>query len=201
MILTDNEEFYELGKSMRAFGWTRDLKNKSDIENKFQNIDPKYLFANLGFNMRPTEIQGAFGIKQMDKLEEYIKIRIENAEFWNKALLKYSSYLQFPVFLPNTRSVCFGYSIVVKKESPFSSRQLATFLESNNIEVRPIMSGNMVEQPSSQLYNYRISGNLENSSYIMYNGLYLPNHQEIKKPQREFIAKVISQFVDERKWE
>ena len=65
------------------------LKNKKKIESKFKNIDNRFLFVNTGFNFRPTEIQGAFGIHQIDKLEKLVKIRIRNAEYWNKELKKF----------------------------------------------------------------------------------------------------------------
>ena len=186
---------------MRTFGWTRDLKNRIDIEKNHPNINPKFLFSNLGFNMRPTEIQGSFGIHQIKKLEGFIKIRIDNANFWNRTLEKYSIYFQFPKIIPNTRNVFFGYSLLIKNDSPFSAKQLSSFLGSCNIEVRPIMAGNMVEQPSSQMYDFRISGELKNSSYIMHNAIFLPNHHEIQQPQREYVAQVISKFVDEKIWE
>ena len=196
MMLTNNEELFELGKSLRAFGWIRELDKKNEIKNQFPEIDPRFLFLNLGFNIRPTEIQGAFGIHQIDKLEKFIKIRKENADYWNQKLSKYSSYLQLPKELPNSRHVYFGYSVLVKSNAPFSSKQLGEFLESKNIEVRPIMAGNIVEQPSSQLYDHRVSNSLINSSYIMKNGLFLPNHHMIGELERQYIGDVISEFIE-----
>jgi CDP-6-deoxy-D-xylo-4-hexulose-3-dehydrase len=201
MLLTDNDELYELGKSLRAFGWIRDLDKKDKIKNEFPHIDPRFLFLNMGFNMRPTEIQGAFGIHQIDKLEKFIQIRTENAQFWNKKLDKYSSYLQLPKELPNSRHAYFGYSILIKNDAPFSQKQFGEFLESKNIEVRPIMAGNIVEQPSSQLYEYKISNNLTNSTYIMKNGLFLPNHHMIGTLERQYILDTITEFIEKRIWE
>ena len=201
ILLTDNDELYELGKSLRAFGWIRDLDNKDEIKNKFPHIDPRFLFLNMGFNMRPTEIQGAFGIHQIGKLEKFIQIRTENAQFWNKKLDKYTSYIQLPKELPNSRHAYFGYSILIKKDAPFSYKQFGGFLESKNIEVRPIMAGNIVEQPSSQLYEYNISSNLTNSTYIMKNGLFLPNHHMIGKLERQYILDSITEFIEKRIWE
>ncbi len=201
MLLTDNDELYELGKSLRAFGWIRDLNKKDKIKDEFPDIDPRFLFLNMGFNMRPTEIQGAFGIHQIDKLEKFIQIRTENAQFWNKKLDKYSSYLQLPKELPNSRHAYFGYSILIKNDAPFSQKQFGEFLESKNIEVRPIMAGNIVEQPSSQLYEYKISNNLTNSTYIMKNGLFLPNHHMIGTLERQYILDTITEFIEKRIWE
>ena len=201
MLLTDNDELYELGKSLRAFGWIRDLNKKDKIKDEFPDIDPRFLFLNIGFNMRPTEIQGAFGIHQIDKLEKFLQIRIDNANFWNKKLEKYSSYIQLPKELPNSRHAYFGYSILIKNNAPFSHKQFSAFLESKKIEVRPIMAGNIVEQPSSKLYEYKISNNLLNSTHIMKNGLFLPNHHMIGTLERQYITDTIIEFIEKRVWE
>ncbi len=196
MLLTDDEQLYELGKALRAFGWIRDLKNKSELIRKYPDIDPKFLFFNMGFNIRPTDIQGAFGMHQINKLENFIKIRRENAEFLNKKLSNYSNYLQIPNESPNTRHAFFGYAFLVKDKAPFSRKQLSDYLTSKNIEVRSVMSGNIVEHPSSNLYEYRVSGNLVNSSKIMKDGIFIPNHQDVRNEQREFIAKCIIEFIE-----
>ena len=65
MVLTNNEEFAEMGKSLRVFGWIRDLKGKDKIISEYQDINPEFLFFNIGYNFRPTEVQGAFGLHQL----------------------------------------------------------------------------------------------------------------------------------------
>ena len=83
MVLTNNKKLFEIGKSLRAFGWTRDQSNRKNIEKKYPSIDPHFLFTNIGFNIKPTELQGAFGIHQIKKLESLVKLRISNAKYWN----------------------------------------------------------------------------------------------------------------------
>ena len=195
MLLTNNEEYYELAKALRAFGWIRELKEKSKLSNQNPDIDSRFLFVNMGFNIRPTDLQGAFGIHQIKKLEHFIEIRRENATYWKNSLSKFSKYFQLPEEEPDTRDVFFGYPIFIKEDAPFSSKEFAKYLESKKIETRPIMAGNIVKQPSSSLYDYRISGELNNSSKIMQNAVFIPNHQEIGVKQREFIADSIIQFV------
>ena len=75
MISTNNPILAELAKSKRSFGWIRDLKNKKKYEIKYKNIDPRFLFISRGFNFKPTEIQGAFGIHQIKKLDKFVDIR------------------------------------------------------------------------------------------------------------------------------
>jgi len=59
MVVTDNDEFAELARGLRVFGWIRDLKDKDKIAKKYNGIDPRFLFINVGYNFRPMEIQGA----------------------------------------------------------------------------------------------------------------------------------------------
>lgn len=198
VLLTNNEEYYEIGKALRAFGWIRDLKDKSELSKQNSKLDPRFLFVNMGFNIRPTELQGGFGIHQIKKLEGFIKMRQDNANFWNNKLRKFSDYLQFPEEEKNIRHVYFGYPILIKENAPFSYKELVDYLGSKKIDTRPIMAGNIVEQPSSSFYEYRVSGELINSSKIMHNAIFIPNHQEIGVKEREFIANCIIQFIESK---
>jgi len=198
ILVTNNDEYYEIGKALRAFGWIRDLKNKTQISKQYQKIDPRFLFVNVGFNIRPTELQGAFGIHQIKKLENFIELRRKNVKFWNNYLSKFSNYIQTPIERPKTRHVSFGYSIFVKENAGFDSKQLSDYLESKKIEVRPIMAGNIVNQPVSKIFDYKTSGSLDNANKIMKNAIFLPNHQDIKSEEREYIANCLVEFLEEK---
>lgn len=201
MLLTNSEEYYELGKALRAFGWVRDLQDKAELAKKYPHIDSRFLFVNLGFNIRPTDLQGGFGLQQIKKLDKFITMRRENVEFWKKTLSKFSEYIQLPSEKPGTRHVSFGYSILVRDTAPFSCKQLMDYLESRKIEVRPVMAGNITKQPASGLFEYRVSGDLENSTRIMNNALFMANHQDIKEEQRKFMANCITEFIENKKWQ
>jgi len=199
MVLTNNEEFFELAKALRAFGWVRDLKDKDKIVEKYKDIDKRFLFVNSGFNLRPTEIQGAFGIHQMKKLEKFIEIRKNNAKYWNDRLSEFSDYLMLAKERAGTRHVWFGFPITVKPEAPFLKEELVRFLEDSKIETRPIMTGNMVEQPVMNLIDHRLlSNDLANSKFIMRNSFFFGNHQAIGKEEREYIADRITEFIENK---
>lgn len=195
MVYTNDEVLFELMKQIRVFGWIRDLKDKEAIAKKYNSIDPRFLFINVGYNLRPTEMQGAFGMHQMGKLEGFIKIRKENAEYWNKRFEEFSEYFIIPKERSGTRHVWFCYPLTVKSNAPFTRKEITGFLESRKIETRPIMSGNIVEQPVVQFLDHRISGELNNSRLIMSNAFFFGNHQFIGKAEREFIADSIEEFV------
>lgn len=195
MIVTDNEKIYELGKSLRAFGWTRELKNKKQIAQKYKNIDSRFLFLNIGYNLRPTEIQGAFGIHQMKKITKFLKIRRQNGDYWNKKFNGLEDIFYIPKSTRNTKHAHFCYPLTIKDEIKFSREDIVKYLQKKKIETRPIMAGNIVEQPSSKKYRYKINGDLENSKRIMKNGFFFGNHQSIGNEEREYIAETILEYV------
>lgn len=197
MVLTNNEELAELAKALRVFGWIRDLRDKDKIARRYSGIDERFLFTNIGYNLRPTEIQGAFGIHQIKKLEQFIDIRRENAKYWTDNLSKYSEYFWLPKEKEGTRHVWFGYPITVKPNAPFTRKELTHFLEGKGIETRPIMSGNIDEQPAMKLFNYRRVGELKNSKLIMRNSFFFGNHQGIRQKERGAIVEYISDFIRE----
>jgi CDP-6-deoxy-D-xylo-4-hexulose-3-dehydrase len=198
MIVTDNEEYAELARVLRAHGWVRDLKQKDQILRKYPEIDPRFLFINMGFNVRPTEIQGAFGIHQIAKLEQFIKIRRENAKYWNEQLNKYSDYFIIHAEKENSRAVWFGYPITIKPNAPFKRKELVDYLESRGIETRPLVAGNMDEQPAMKLFRYRKVGNLSNSRLIMRNSFFIGNHHAIGEEEREYFVNIVKNFMKER---
>jgi len=197
MVLTDDEEIAELARSLRVFGWIRDLKGKDELAAAHGDIDPRYLFTNIGYNFRPTEIQGAFGIHQMGKLEDLIEIRRENARFWTQNLKKFGDSLILHEEREDTRHAWFGYPLTVRAKAPFTRKQLVTFLEKRGVETRPIMCGNIDEQPVMRLFPYRKVGELTNSRFIMRNSFFIGNHQAITKAKREALVEYVKEFMSE----
>jgi CDP-6-deoxy-D-xylo-4-hexulose-3-dehydrase len=200
MVVTNDDEYFELAKALRSNGWIRDLRNKEQIVKEYPEIDPRFLFVNLGFNMRPTELQGAFGIYQIKKLDQFIEVRRRNAQYWNKRLSEYSEYFILPKEREGFRHVYFGYPITIKPGAPFNRSGLTAYLEQKGIATRPVMAGNIAEQPAMKLVKYRKIGDLKNSRIIMRNSFFFGNHHGIDKIRREYVADCIAEFVEKKLW-
>jgi len=197
MVVTNDEKISELAKSKRVFGWIRDLKDKNIIKERYKGLDERFLFLKRGFNMRPTEIQGAFGIHQIKKLDDFIKIRQDNAAFWSNGLKRYSDVIILPEVKKRASHVWYSYPITIRADAPFTRKECTDFLESRGIETRPIMAGNMAEQPVINHIKHR-KAELPNSELIMRNGFFFGNHQAIKKREREYVLKTICEFMDSK---
>ncbi len=195
MVLTSNEEFAEMARALRAFGWVRDLRDRDRLAERHSDIDPRFLFVNTGYNIRPTEIQGAFGIHQVKRLEEFIAIRRDNARYWTESLKEFSEYLLLHQERPGTRHVWHHYPVTVRPDAPFSRKELEGFLNQKGLETRPIMTGNMAEQPVMRLFKYRKVGGLANARIIHRQSFLFGAHQGIQKEEREAVVEYFREFV------
>ena len=197
MVVTDNDEMYESLKAMRAFGWVRDLKDSKRFVRENDGIDPRFLFVTSGYNLRPTEIQGAFGMHQIAKLEGFIAMRRKNAAYWTGRLRPFEDMIILPRENEETRHVYFGYPLTIRDNVNVSREDFVSFLESRGIETRPIMAGNMLEQPVMKQLKHRVVGDLRNSKLIMRRSFFFGNHNGITHAQREFIADSLIDFLSQ----
>lgn len=200
MIVTKNKMLHELSKSLRAFGWIRDLDSKTQISKKYPDLDPRFLFTRIGYNLRPTEIQGAFGIHQIKKLDGFIKKRAANTKYWSKKLSQFDDYFIIQKQNKNTKSVNFCYPLTIRKDAPFNRKSLVQFLEKNKIETRPIMAGNFTEQPVIEYIQHTKHGKLPNSQLVMKNSFFFGNHHKITPEMREFVVAKICDYIDRKLW-
>jgi len=195
MITTDNHKFAELAKSLRAFGWIRNNSQKEKISKKFPEIDKRFLFINLGYNFKPTELAAAFGIHQIKKLDSFITHRQKIANYWNMRLERYSDRIIVQHEDQNTRHVWFGYSITLRENSNGLRKKFMNYLEKNGIETRPIAAGNMFKQPSIHEYKHKKT-KTKNADKIMSDSFFIGVHNLIRNDEMKYVADKISEFLE-----
>ncbi|HKZ42516.1 MAG TPA: aminotransferase class I/II-fold pyridoxal phosphate-dependent enzyme, partial [Candidatus Hodarchaeales archaeon] len=195
MVVTDNDEYAELARALRAFGWARNLKKYESYAAQYPQIDKRFLFVNKGFNLRPTELQGAMGMHQIKKLEKHIAGRRQNAAYWITRLRRFSGFLILHEEREGTRHVWFGQPLTVKDNAPFTRDELVEYLEEHRIETRPVLVPNIEQQPYAKMIKHRVHGELRNAQYIADHSFFLGNHQQIGKQEREYVADVIADFI------
>jgi len=195
MVVTDDAARADLARTLRAHGWIRDVKRRPSIPDA--PIDERFLFVNLGYYLRPTELQGAFGIHQMPKLEPFIKVRRDNVEYWNTAVRRHGRWLRECPGRDSagSRSVWFGYPITVRPEAPFSRETLVEFLEGRGIATRPIMAGNFRDQPAIRLFPHRIAGSLKGAEHVMRQSFFIGNHHAISDADRAYVVACLDEFM------
>ncbi len=195
ICVTESFELAEMLRILRAHGWVRELQDPQSAYDKYPDIDKRFLFINQGYNLRLTELQAAFGLAQLPKLEGFVDARRVNTTEWQKDLERWSSFFLFQRETPKARSSCFGFPLVLKPDTPFEVADITAFLNKANIETRPIICGNIAEQPAMKLYEHRVVGDLRHSSNVMRRGFSFGNHQAVDAPARAYVTGKIAEFM------
>ena len=194
MVVCNNEKNYNILKSLRSHGWSRDTSFHKSTSKKYKKLDEKFLFINSGFNLRPTEIQAAIGNNQLKRLNKFIQIRNYNREKIISALKNNSKWNeQFDFIYPkkNIYPSWFGLAILIKPQYKNKIKNFLKFINSKKIETRPILSGNFNNQPASKLYNISLkNNNFPVSNLIQDTGFFLGIHtKKITFKELNFLSK------------
>ncbi|MEK7358631.1 MAG: DegT/DnrJ/EryC1/StrS family aminotransferase [Bdellovibrionota bacterium] len=196
MVVTNDDNYAELLRCMRAHGWTRHLKNREAMEKKYSDIDPRFLFINTGFNVRPTEISAAFGFPQLRKLKGFNERRVEIANQWGKAFQPFVDKGHFTpmVTTRGTDSTYFGYPIVCRDREMRIALQ--AHLETSGIETRPVICGNLARQPAFKHIPHRIAGKLDGADKIMDCGLFWGSHPIMTQAEVDHVITSVNGFFN-----
>lgn len=198
MVVTDSLEIQQILLSLRAHGWTRGLPVDNHVHPLSDDAwEDLFRFVLPGFNLRPLEISGAVGRVQLRKLDEIVSMRRMNASFFQE-FFKDSDY--FSIQLENGTSSWFGFSLVLKGMMRGKRRELINYLESREIQTRPIVAGNFLRNPVMKHLDYEASGVFEHANRIHEDGFFVGNHhfdisQDIERLALEtkfFIEKELS---------
>lgn len=200
MILVNNKGWKDNAKILRGwgrnsalFGESEDIKKRFKI--KLDNIpyDAKFIFSGIGYNLVPNEMCAAFGNAQLDKLDKFKKTREYNYARLHNFFESYSNFFILPIQSADVKTQWLSFPLTIKKNSPFSRLELVTYLEENNIQTRPIFTGNILKQPGFRKIPHRTSGTYPVTNEVMERGFVIGCHhgmeeKHLKKLEDAFYA-------------
>ena len=156
MIVCNNRKDYEILLALRSHGWSRGKGVYEKNAKKYPNLDPRYIFINSGFNLRPTDIQAAIANNQFKRLETFRKIRSTNKNKIVNLLKKdkrWNNQFKFVEYSKKIKASYMVLPILIDRKFLYKKKKFINFLEKKGLETRPVISGSFVNQPSSKLYN------------------------------------------------
>jgi CDP-6-deoxy-D-xylo-4-hexulose-3-dehydrase len=193
-ICTNNEELANMLRLVRAHGWDRNLAEKSQrkIRNKHKvnsTFYSRYTFYDLGYNLRPTEINGFIGNTQVPYLDEIIKKREDT--FLEIAHKIYNQEDRFyPIRYDHIDLVSnFAFPVVCRTKK---IRDELVQKCNGKIELRPIVGGDMTKQPFYSKYEKRSVLKNSNAGLIHNQGLYFGNNPELTKVEKQQIISIFT---------
>ncbi len=198
MVLTNDKALNKTLRSLREFGRLMEHPPNSPrfyySDEHLKEYDERYVFDNIGYNVRMTDIHASLGIEQLKKIDALNEIRIRNAAHYTKALSKYSQYLQLPKIPGGALHSFYTYPIIIKENAPFNRTKLVRYLEDHKIETRAIMGGDLSKQPAFRSENIKIADDLKNTKRVLTHGFFIGCHPKIDQQQLTYITSVFDNF-------
>jgi CDP-6-deoxy-D-xylo-4-hexulose-3-dehydrase len=191
LITTNDKEIYHILISLRAHGWTRHLPKENLISNKSDEwFEESFRFLLPGYNVRPIEMSGAIGLEQLKKLPVFLENRRANAKLFIELFQNGEDfYIQKNI----DNSSWFGFSLIIKPDSSLKREDIIKKLTDNNIDCRPIVSGDFTKNKVLEYFDYEIFGEMTNAKYLDKNGFFVGNHQFNIQDEIKFLFKILNE--------
>lgn len=175
LIVTDDEELYQILLSLRAHGWTRNLPKQNLVcsEKSDDPFEESFRFVLPGYNVRPLELEGALGMEQVKRLPTLIQERRKNGALLQAAMTEHSEII---IQREIGESSWFGFSLVIRPGSKLTRKSLVEKLNELGFECRPIVAGNFAKNEVVKYFDSEVHGELKNAEHIDKFGLFVGNH-------------------------
>ncbi len=181
---------------LRAHGWSR---NTRYIEAGVPDgVDPRYAFLDWGFNLRPTELQAAFGLIQLERAPGFHHTRVRNAGRFSALLEPYADQLSMMQVSPRAGCSWFAMPLTVSPDAAFTRDEIVAELEAYGVETRPIMAGNLARHPVADRRPELGSIDMPGVDYVHRHGFYIGLHPFEDDDKIDRVGDVISGFIDRR---
>jgi CDP-6-deoxy-D-xylo-4-hexulose-3-dehydrase len=160
--------------------------------------DHKYVYSHVGYNLRVTDLQAAWGLAQLDKLDNFITARKGNFARLRAHLARYEEWLILPEALPDADPAWFALPLTVRPEAGFSRADLTGFLEGRRIETRTLFGGNLLRQPAFLDIPHRVIGELRHTDLIMTNTFFLGVYPGLDEARVAWVLEAFDDFFQGR---
>jgi CDP-6-deoxy-D-xylo-4-hexulose-3-dehydrase len=161
------------------------------------NYDHRYVFDEIGFNLKPLDLQASIGLEQLNKLHDFHEARKVNFEKLTKIFEPYEEYFHLPKATDKADPSWFGYLLTVKDGAPFTRMDMVNHLEKSKIQTRSYFSGNILYHPGYQHIASKYDNLQEQfpiAHKVTFNSFFLGTYIGINDEKLEYIEKVLKDF-------
>lgn len=205
MLCLNDDKMLERAKLLRSWGRSSSLFVESEaIENRFNvhvdgiRYDAKFIFAEPGYNIEPSEMGAAFGLVQLGKLQHNINEREKNYNTHLAFFKKHEEFFILPKQLENCRTGWLAFPVTVRDTAPFTRTELQIFLEKRNIQTRTVFTGNILRQPGFvNIERKESKAGYPESDKVMRGGMLLGCHHGITSEMMNHMHESIDLFLKE----
>ena len=209
MVATNDRLLAKVARSIRDWGrdcWCnpRTANHNGACGKRFSyqvpgvpgTYDHKYLYSNIGYSLRPTDMQAALGIVQLHKFDSFSQARRQNFQRLYQGLKPFEQDLLLPTWDSRTDACWFAFPITVREGASFARNDLVRWLEDRGIETRFLMAGNILRQPGYRNIRHRQVGDLAGTDQVMRNAFFVGVYPGLDQPRLDYMIAQFAAFFD-----
>lgn len=197
--------FREWGRGCYCVGPKANLLKNGSCKRRFSNwlpslpdeiFDHKYVYDEIGYNLKPTDQQAAMGLAQLKRLPEITRIRKHNHARLCSIFSKYSDCFVLPKATEKADPSWFAFAITLKDGCSFKRKDIVDHLEESKIQTRPYFAGNIMLQPAYQgmMDATRVVADYPNARKVTTDTFFLGTSPVITDEQLDYIESVVDSF-------
>lgn len=160
-----------------------------------EGYDHKYTYSNVGFNLKPTDLQAAIGVAQLGRLDDFVAARRHNFDLLFKGLQPYEHQLILPRWDDRATPSWFGFPLTTREG--VSRRRMVRSLEEANIETRDLFGGNIIRQPGYAGAKLRVHGVLTNTDRVARDTFFVGVYPGLTDEMVHFVLDRIRTFLED----
>ncbi|MFH1225448.1 MAG: lipopolysaccharide biosynthesis protein RfbH [Candidatus Diapherotrites archaeon] len=173
----------------------RESAEKAAKGTPLDGYENRYLYSNIGYNLKPLEFQAAMGIVQLKRLPEFIKKRRHNFEVLYEEFSGLEDCFVLPEATENSKPAWFAFPLTIKEGAGFGRAEFVKWLEKCRIETRMLFAGNILMHPAYAGIDVRVAEPLSNSDTVLKNSLFLGVYPGITDEMLSYVSAKVREFV------
>lgn len=198
--------FREWGRGCYCVGQAANLLKDGTCKKRFdcwipslpnEIFDHKYVYEEIGYNLKPIELQASMGLAQLKKLDKIGKRRRENYEQLMKIFKNFEEFFHLPYATEKSDPSWFAFPVTIRDNTPFKRSELTNFLEANKIQTRTYFAGNVLLQPA---YSHMMNASDAIKMYpiatkVTTDTFFLGTSPVVSVDQINYIGEVVNSFM------